>query len=153
MKTLGMLTLAGCCVLVAAAGLAAQGDEKVIVRPVPFKPQDPAFFFRVGGQGKVTTLADAAAVEKLVGKADAKVLADKVDFAREMLVLVSWTTSGPPEGVLKHEVKGAGKDRRLTFYVQGPAGAKIRGQRARIGADFFIVPRDIAVTFDPKERS
>ena len=92
-------------------------------------------------------------MEKLVGKDEAKALADQVDFDRDMIVHVSWTTSGPPEGMLKHEVKGTGEDRRLTFYVQGPPGVKARGQRARIGADFFAVPKNMAVAFDPKERN
>ena len=127
-------------------------DEKVVVRPLKFAPKDPTATFSLGGQSKLTQCADAAAVEKLVGKDAAKGLVDAVDFEKEKIVLVSWTTSGPPDGSLKHEVKGAGKERKLTFFVQGPAGAKARGQRARLGADFFAVPKSIAVTFEAKER-
>jgi hypothetical protein len=127
-------------------------DEKPAVRPVKFVAKDPTVAFMIGGMSKVTTLADAEAVEKLVGKDSAKSLIDAVDFKKETLVLVSWTTSGPPDGMLNHEIKGDGADRKVTFYVQGPAGAKVRGQRARIGADFFAVPRDLKVAFESKER-
>jgi len=97
-------------------------------------------------------MEDAAAVEKLLGKDSASELLKLVDFAKEKVVLVNWSTSGPPEGSLKHEVTGAGKERRLDFYVQGPAGATIRGMRAKIAADFFAVPKDIPVAFDAVER-
>jgi hypothetical protein len=96
---------------------------------------------------------NTAAMEKLLGQDNAKALAGQVDFGKEKIVLVSWTTSGPPEGTLKYEVKGTGKDYRVTFYVQGPPGATIRGQRARIAADFFAVPRNAVVLFDPQERN
>ena len=130
----------------------AGGDAKPLVRPIKFVAKDPTIAFTIGGMSKVTTLADAEAVEKLIGKASAKSLLDAVDFQKEMLVLVSWTTSGPPDGTLQHEMKGEGAARKITFFVQGPPGAGIRGQRARIGADFFAVPRDTKVAFDAKER-
>ena len=138
----------------APAGLLdAQDDKKsdkpLVVRSLKFMPKDPTVIFMYGGQSKIWTLSDAAAVEKLVGKANAKSLVDAVDFTKEAIVLVSWTTSGPPEGVLKHEVKA---DRGLQFYVQGPPAGGVRGQRARIGADFFAVPQKLKVSFDPKER-
>jgi hypothetical protein len=159
MKHVLRTALAGGCALFVLTGLAlpggaAQGDkdEKVAVRPLKFAPKDPSVVFGIGGQGKLTPLADAAAVEKLVGKDAAKMLVDAVDFEKEQIVLVSWTTSGPPDGKLAHEVTGAGKDRKLNFYVQGPKDAKIRGRRARLGTDFFAVPRNVAVTFEPRER-
>jgi hypothetical protein len=134
----------------------AQGDkgkeEKSVVKALQFKPKDPTAIFMIGGQSKLTTLENAEAVEKLLGKDNAKDLVGQVDFAKEKIVLVSWTTAGPPEGKLQHEVKGADKDRKVTFYVQGPPGAKVRGQRARIGADFFAVPRDLPVAYESKER-
>ena len=149
---IGAAAIAIC--LLTANPLDAQGDkdEKIIVRPLKFSPKDPTVAFTIGGQSKVTLLTDAAAVEKLIGKASAKGLVDLVDFEKEKIVFVSWTTGGPPDGTLTHEIKGAGKDRKLTFFVQGPKGAKDRGERARIGADFFAVPRSVSVTFDPKER-
>jgi hypothetical protein len=130
----------------------AQGDKgkdaKGAVRALKFAPKDPTVSFKIGGQNKLTTLADAEAVEKLVGKEAAKALVDAVDFTKEQIVLVSWTCSGPPDGVLMHEMK----DGKIQFYVQGPIGAKVRGQRARIAGDFFAVSRDAKVGFDPKER-
>jgi hypothetical protein len=139
--------------LAADAGVAQDKKaEKPEVRHVKFTPADPTLAFMIGGKGKVTVLMDAESVEKQFAKADAKMLADAVDFTKESLALVSWTTSGPPDGVLQHEFKGEGKERKLTFYVQGPPGAKIRGQRARIAFDFFVVPRDVAVSLEPKER-
>jgi hypothetical protein len=128
-------------------------EEKITVRSVAFKPKDPTSFFRLGGQGKVTALTDAESVEKLVGKDNAKMLVDAVDFTKEQLVFISWTTSGPPDGKLMHEVKGMGKDRKVIFYVQGPEKGKIRGQRARLGADFFALPKNVTVEFEPKERA
>ncbi|MSQ96735.1 MAG: hypothetical protein EXR98_19575 [Gemmataceae bacterium] len=121
------------------------------VRQLKFMPADPTIVFTLGGKANATKLANAAAVEKLVGKASAKALIDQVDFDKEMIVFVSWNTSGPPDGKLQHEVKGPGDDRKLTFFVQGPPGS-VRGQRQRIGADFFAVPRNVMVAFDPKER-
>jgi hypothetical protein len=158
MRTATRIAPAG-LVLLALAGFATPGgavqgdkDGKIEVRPLKFAPKDPTVAFKIGGQGKLTTLGDAAAVEKLVGKDAAKGLVDAVNFEKEQIVLVSWTTSGPPDGTLRHEVTGKDKDRKLTFYVQGPKDAKVRGQRARLGADFFAVPRDVTVTFEAKER-
>ncbi len=134
-----------------ARDLAAQGDKakdaKSSVRALKFAPKDPMIGFKIGGLNKLTALADAEAVEKLVGKESAKALVEAVDFTKEQIVLVSWTTAGPPEGKLMHEVK----DGKIQFFIQGP-DAKQRGQRARLGADFFAVPRDAKVAFEPKER-
>jgi hypothetical protein len=163
MKTRTWIALAGLCLLAALAGdgswfaagaLEAQAgkDEKIVVRKLKFVPKDPTVTFRIGGKSKLTTLEDATAVEKLVGKDSAKALVDLVDFKKEKIVFVSWTTGGPPDGVLSHEVKGTGKELKLNFYVQGPPAGNPRGLRARLGADFFVVPRSVAVAFDPKER-
>ena len=157
MRTAMCMATLGLCVL--ATGLAdsavqAQGDKdnEKIVRPLQFAPKDPTVVFMIGGQSTLIRLTDAEAVEKLVGKSAAHSLIDLVDFKKEAIVLVSWTTSGPPEGVLKHETKGDGAGRRVQFYVQGPPGGGARGQRARIGADFFAVSREVKATFDPVER-
>jgi hypothetical protein len=110
----GVLSIALCALLAMAVfapqASQAQGDkaENAVVRQLKFTPANPMVMPQIGGQSKVTTLASAAALERLVGREDAKSLADQVDFEKEMIVLVSWTTSGPPEGVLSHEVKGTG---------------------------------------------
>jgi hypothetical protein len=137
-----------------AASTNAQGDkeDKVNVRSLKFKPLDPTLVFNIGGQSKLTKLESAKDVEKFLGKGPVKELVDQVDLEKESIVCVSWTTSGPPEGTLKFEIKGEGKDRKVNFFVQGPAGAKVRGQRARIGVDFFAVPKNVGVTFEVKER-
>lgn len=127
-------------------------DEKAAVRPLPFTPKDPMTIFGIGGQGKVTIMADADAVAALIGKDEAKALVDQVDFNKEKIVFVSWFTSGPPYGSLKHSVTGAGKEQTITFFVQGPPGAGPRGEAARVGADFFAFPKEAVVLFDPKER-
>jgi hypothetical protein len=136
----------------AAGALEGQAgtDEKIVVRKLKFE-LNPKVIFMIAGKSKLWTLEDAAAALKLVGN-DAKALVDLVDFKNEKVVFVSWTTSGPPDGVLSHEVKGTGKDRSLNFYVQGPPAGNPRGLRARLGADFFAVPRTVTVTFEPKER-
>ena len=144
--------LACAAAILTSAACAGDKDDKIAVRAVKFAPKDPTIVFKMGGKNELTAMADAAAVEKLLGKENAKGLLGMVDLQKEQLVLVSWTTSGPPDGSLKYEVKGAGKERQLTFYVQGPPNAAVRGQRARLGADFFAVPRGVKVTFDPKER-
>jgi len=129
------------------------GDSKASeVRHLVFAPKDPTIALIIGGMNKVTSLTDAEAVEKLLGKNNAKALIASVDFDKEQLVLVSWSTSGPPDGVLRHEMKGDAKDRKVTFYVQGPPGGGVRGQRLRLGADFFAVPRSVTVVYDSKER-
>jgi len=134
-----------------AIDIAAQGDKgkdaKIAVRALKFAPKDVTILYKIGGLSKLTTLADAEAVEKLVGKESAKGLVDAVDFTKEQIVLVSWTTAGPPEGTLKHEMR----DGKIHFFIQGP-DAKTRGARARLGADFFAVPRDSKVALDPRER-
>ena len=142
------ILLAMLCSLLFMAGLAAQVSqaqeekkEQTVVRQLKFMPKDPTVVFGIGGQSRLTTLADAAAVEKLVGKDAAKALVDQVDFEKEMIVLVSWTTSGPPEGMLKYQIQGTGEDRRVTFYVQGPPGARVRGQRVRIARGFLCDPQ------------
>ncbi|MBI3821324.1 MAG: hypothetical protein HY289_01445 [Planctomycetes bacterium] len=121
------------------------------VRPLKFTPKDPTIGFTIGGKNMVTPLADADAVIKLVGKEAAAGLTDAVNFETHRIVLVSWQTSGPPDGALTYEFKGEGKDRALIFYVKAPNVAA-RGERLRLGADFFAVPRDVAVKYDPKER-
>ena len=124
------------------------GEQKSAARPIQIKLADPTLIFKIGGQGKLIMLTDVNAVENLVGKAAANSISDDVDFQKESLVLVSWTTSGPPDGVLKLEVK---KDGAIVFYVQGPGG-EVRGRRARIAADFFAVPKGAKVSFEAKER-
>jgi hypothetical protein len=134
-----------------AKGPKPEGDKPANIRELLFKPADPTAIFTLGGKANVTVLKDAAAVEKLVGKA-AKQLVDQVNFEFESIAFVSWNTSGPPDGKLMYETTGTPKNPKHTFYVKGPPGGGARGQRLRIGADFYAVPRDGAVTFDPKER-
>jgi hypothetical protein len=84
-------------------------------------------------------------VEKAAGKTLAAVLANSVDFSKENVVFVRWESSGPPFGQLKYEVTGTGKVRQVRFYVQEPPGNGPRGRAARLGADFFAIPRDMTV--------
>lgn len=149
MRIFTLMMIAGACLLMATPATVA--DDDIAVRQLKGIQLDPIVSFDVGGQSKATKLADAAAVEKLVGKKAAKAIADMVDFDKETVVLVSWTTSGPPDGKLQHEIKGVGKERKVIFFVQGPGG-NIRGQRARIGADLFVVTKNVPVEFEAKER-
>lgn len=152
-KTSRLLELSFAVVLLGVgSGVCQPADPINPARALPFKPIDDDFFIRYGGQSKLTTVQDAKTLEKEFGKAQAKALAQLVDFTKEKIVLVSWTTSGPPEGKLTYEIKPDGKDRRVVFFVQGPKGVLARGERARIAADFFAVPKGMAVFFDPKER-
>ena len=125
----------------------AQGDGGV--RPLTLAPQKPPMtIYTFAGKNEMITFADAAAVAKFMGDDGAKGLVDQVNFSKEKMVLVSWTTPGTPDGVLRYQVK---KDGTIEFFVQGP-GTNLRGKRLRLGADFFAVPRDTEVKFDPNER-
>jgi hypothetical protein len=156
------LILVGAVAMLTSATNAGDKHEKIPVRAVPFPPKDPKdprLSLRIGGQNKLTVLTDAAAAEKLLGKENAKRVLSMVDFEKEQLVFVSWITDSTTDGSLKHEIKGAGAERLLTFYVQG-SGKVIakKGQSSVelvvhiIGAVFFALPRNVKVAFDPKER-
>jgi hypothetical protein len=103
--------------------------------------------YTFAGRNEMISFADAEAVEKLMGKDAAKSLVDAVDFRKEKIVLVSWITTGPPEGVLSYEVRKG----TIEFYMQGPGGVP-RNKRSTYGASFFAVPRDAEVVFDRQER-
>lgn len=137
-------------------------DEKIAVRALslpPKDPKDPRLYLRIGGHSKVVVLTNTAAVEKLLGKESAKCVLSMVDFEKEQLVFVSWITDSTTDGSLKHESKGAGAERLITFYVQGSGKGKAKKGESSvelvvtiIGADFFALPRNVKVGFDPKER-
>ena len=149
-------------VTLTSAPCADDKNEKIVVRAVslpPTDPEDPRLCLRIGGQSKLTVLTDRAAVEKLLGKESAKSVLSKVDFDKEQLVFVSWITDSSTDGSLKHEIKGAGAERLVTFYVQGSGKVKAKKGESSvefvvtfIGADFFALPRNVKVAFDPKER-
>jgi hypothetical protein len=100
------------------------------------------FIFEHGGLGKITTWTSAAALRKQLGDFPwlAKLLKG-VDFKTEQVVLVSWTTSGPPEGELRSRSSTVRGKAVIDFYVDPPKGMRPRGERARVGADFFAIPR------------
>jgi len=109
------------------------------------------FIIEHGGTGKVTAWTSAAAIRKELGDFPwlAKLLKD-VDFKTERVVLVSWMSSGPPDGELRSRSSTVrGKD-VIDFYVDPPKGARFRGQRARLCAYFFAIPRDISVIYTPE---
>jgi hypothetical protein len=147
----GLALASGLPAAVTPTAPAADGG-KIAVRSLAFKPVEEDFYGRFGGLNTITTLETAAALETLVGKASAKQLVAVVNFEKETVVLVSWVTGGPPEGVLQHEIKGEGKDQQVVFYIQGPKGIMIRGERAMLCASFFAVPKGVKTTLDPKER-
>jgi uncharacterized SAM-binding protein YcdF (DUF218 family) len=150
MKTLLPAALIFTLALTTGFGVVLGQDAKPKVRALPFPQGDPELVARLGGQGKVTKLNDAEAVGALLGPSAGRII-KAVDFGREAVALVSWTTSGPPEGMLRYEVKENGAEAKVVFFVSAPA-ARIRGQRARIAADFFAVPAGAKVLFEPGER-
>jgi hypothetical protein len=89
---------------------------------------------------------DEKELTKLLGKAIAKQVAGKIDFAKEKLVHVAWGSSGPPFGTLQHEIKTDKEGDTITFYIQEPKVA-VRGQAFRIGNDFFAVPKEWKAAF------
>jgi len=127
-------------------------DAGRAVRRLEVRGLPDDFAMRHGGGGAVAVFADRRALVKRFGDPTTIVIAPLVDFAREDVVLVSWTTAGPPEGELVFEVLRERRGVRVAFRVRAPRGAEIRGMRARIGADFFALPKGWKATFDPKER-
>ena len=109
------------------------------------------FIIEQGGTGKVTVWTSATALRKQLGDFPwlAKVLKD-VDFKTEQVVLVSWTTSGPPEGELRSRSSTVRGKHVIDFYVDPPKGARVRGERARLGAYFFAIPRDATAIYTPE---
>jgi hypothetical protein len=118
----------------------AKDKDKIEVKPLQVK----GLPFNVGGGNAVTTVKSKDELEKVAGKKAAQELVGQVDFQKQEIVFVSWTTSGPPFGKLEFEVIGKDKDRVVEFYIREPK-ANARGQAARIGADFFAVPKETKV--------
>ena len=109
------------------------------------------FIIEHGGTGKVTAWNSAAALRKELGDFPwlAKLLKD-VDFKTEQVVLVSWMSSGPPEGELRSRSSTVRGKNVIDFYVDPPKGARFRGERARLGAYFFAIPRDATAIYTPE---
>ena len=109
------------------------------------------FIIEHGGTGKVTAWTSAAAIRKELGDFPwlAKLLKD-VDFKTEQVVLVSWMSSGPPEGELRSRSSTVRGKNVIDFYVDPPKGARFRGERARLGAYFFAIPRDATAIYTPE---
>ena len=85
--------------------------------------------YTFAGKNDMTIFANAEAVESFMGKDAAKGLIDGVDFSKEKIVLVSWITTGPPDGSLQYEVnKGV-----IEFYMQSPGNVR-RERLATYGA-------------------
>ena len=102
----------------------------------------PGFFIEHGGKGKVTAWTTAEAFRKAFGDPSwVAPLLKQVDFKTEQLVLVGWTTSGPPDGELRSKSSKVRGKEVINFYVAPPKGMRPRGERARIGADFLAIPR------------
>lgn len=126
---------------------AGTGVRALVVPNVP-----PDFAVRHGGRGEAVVLSRRADIEARFGRPVADAVEGRIDRSREVPVFVGWTTSGPPEGVLIHSVARTTTGATVTFRVRAPRGALIRGTRARIGADWFAVPRGWKVLFDANER-
>jgi hypothetical protein len=95
-----------------------------------------------GAGTNITILESAKDLDKLVGPKGSAQLAKQVDFAKEQILFVRWSSSGPPFGTLQFDVKAEGKTHVVEFYIQEPK-AKARGESLRIRADYFAVPRGI----------
>jgi hypothetical protein len=130
---------------VAAAAPVPVVEEKkpAVVRPLKVM----GLRFDDSAQG-LSTYKSAAEVEKAAGKPVAEQIAKLVDFDKEDVVFVRWTSSGPPFGMLQHEVK----DQAVEFYIKDPAMGKIRGQALRLGADFFGVTKGAKATMGPTRK-
>jgi len=102
-------------------------------------------FKQLGGKNKVMVAKTAAELDKLLGKVLATELGKQVKFATEQVVIVSYQTSGPTFGILKHEVKGKDK-KTVEFYVQEPKGVP-RGQALKLGLEYFAVTKGTPVKY------
>ena len=102
----------------------------------------PGFFIEHGGTGKVTAWTTAEAFRKVFGDPSLGApLLKQGGFRPEQLVLVGWPTSGPPDGERGSKSSKVRGKEVINFYVAPPKGMRPRGERARIGADFFAIPR------------
>ena len=109
------------------------------------------FIIEHGGLGTVTTWQSASAFRKAIGDfAWVKTLLKAIDFKTEQLVLVSWMSSGPPEGELRSRSSTVRGKAVIDFYLDPPKGARVRGERARVGAYFFAIPRDATAIYTPE---
>jgi hypothetical protein len=118
------------------------------IRTLPFTPSDPAFFHRNGGKPGVLSFKTLKDLGRVLKKAEAQALVAGVNFNTEQVVLVLWTTSGPPDGVLSFRMEqGSGGQQRGVFFVQEPPESQIRGMRFSQSAHFFSVPKNMNVTF------
>ncbi len=120
-----MLAGAAAFAVGSAGEVNAQRKGDIEIRPLKLGPQRPPMtIYTFAGRNEMMSFADVEALEKLMGKEGAKGLADQVDFNKEKIVLVSWSTPGPPDGVLRHQVKKG----TIEFFVEGP-GVAMRGRR------------------------
>src|SRR5262249_24241210 len=103
------------------------------------------------GKNQLIRLMDAAAVDNLIGNDSAKALLGTVDFRKEMIVFISWETHGPPYGALDYELVWTGKNHGLNFFTR-PPGSQASGDGRCQHINFFALPRNLGVSFDPKER-
>ena len=109
------------------------------------------FIIEHGGLGKVTTWQSASAFRKAIGDfAWVKTLLKAIDFKTEQLVLVSWMSSGPPEGELRFRSSTKRGQLVVDFYVDPPKGVRVRGERARVGAYIFAIPRGANAIYTPE---
>src|SRR5262249_18019758 len=90
----------------------------------------------------------AEALVRLLGKRAADELGRQVDFPREKVVLVCWTSGGPPYGALRYEVGEA----EVVFFVEGPPVDAPRGEALTYRASCFVVTGGLAVRLDTAER-
>jgi RNA polymerase sigma factor (sigma-70 family) len=90
-----------------------------------------------------TTEKEAAAV---VGDGIAKQLAEKVDFKKEKVAFVRWSSGGPPFDTLAPEVKKTDDGYVVTFAQKSAVKpGQPRGRALRMGRDYFAVPVAVKV--------
>jgi hypothetical protein len=119
-------------------------ERQSAVRPLPF-----TVVVNVTSDS-LLILESAAKAKQSVSEEDAERLLARVDFEKEKVVYLFWSTGGPPFGVLKHEIQGKGEERRLVFYKEGPRGP--RGRALRNNSNMFAVPKAWPVSFESRER-
>ena len=128
-----------------AADPAAPAKKKEPIRKLTVGV-DPIVASEWSAKPGVRVLSNQKEIVKWLGKAIAKQVEGRIDFAKENLVHVAWGSSGPPFGKLQYQIKDEKKERVITFYVQEPK-ATVRGEAFRLGNDFFAVPKKVQVRF------
>lgn len=116
--------------------------RKLTLKPDPKAPVGKGVF-------EVIVLESEKAVAEATTDAIAKQIADQVDFTKEKVVRVNYSSAGPPFDTVEFELKKDGDKHRVRFF-QKVLPVPRRGEALKFGQEFYAVPKTVAVTPAPK---